>query len=579
MPHRLETEQHPPAALTREEVTGSHRATRPVSAAAPAPESLLAGRLKVASLVRALVATVYFVSFELHLNAEPLEYAPLWMSRYITAITIAMYAYSLVLVGAYLVLRKSPRLKWLVPAEIGMDVGFTTLYAVFTGLSNSFFAVFYLVIIFFSAATEARRWFLPTVVLSVLAYALLVLVDLDVIRMHWVLPPSALVLMPARSVISNALINLAAITGVAILSSAYARFVRTVETERATYRQLKQIHEHLVEVLPVGLVVTDLNQRITLLNRYAKNLLKISEMTAERESISKYFRGLKPILDNREKLARGVNELTVDSIHGERKWLRWNISLLKDEVARDIGFLILFEDVTAVHALEARNKKMEELALIGRLAAGIVHEIRNPLASISGAIQVLSQLENLPDEERQLSRIILREVEHLSGWTEEFLSYARPKEPELAEADVTRLVEEVVTLFRHERGPHGQPPPYKVETHLDAGVHAWVDSRQLAQALRNILNNARDAVGEGGRITVRLERGHDHLLLRVEDNGRGVGQGDMQHLFEPFFTTKEAGTGLGLSIVQRIVEGHGGTVLVRSTEGQGTVVDLLLPRT
>jgi len=530
-------------------------------------------RLKTATLVRALVATVYFVSVQLSLGGESPSYQLTALAGPIKWLTVGVYLYSFSFVLAYLGFRRSHHLRSLLPAQTLLDAITVTVYAAFTGWSGSFFTVFYFGLIFWNATVTPRRWFAATIVLTGALYSMLVVLEVGLQPLTDLFGRTVVPLNPTV-ILSNVMINGSAFIGVSVLSGYYARFVSRVESERVSYKKLQQIHEHLVQVMPLGLLVTDLGGTVTLTNRHGRTLAGVSEGQMEGRHVARVFRSLKPILGNDDKLRRGVNEVTHELVGGEKRRLRWNISRLEDERGLALGNLLLFEDTTALYKLEKRTKRMEEMAIIGRLAAGIVHEIRNPLASISGSIQVLSQLDSLPEDERNLTRIILREVEHLGQWTDEFLSYARPKEPEKHDVDMAEVIDDVVTLFRQERGADRR---IEVETRLPVGVHALIDPNQVRRAIRNVLANARDALGEQGRIVVTLERLAGHVRVRIVDDGPGMTRDQIEHVVEPFYTTKEAGTGLGLSIVQRIVEAHGGALRIDSTPGQGTVVEIALP--
>jgi two-component system, NtrC family, sensor histidine kinase PilS len=541
----------------------------------------LISRLKTATLIRVLTATIYFVSVQLTLSTASPDHYLLGLGAEVKWLTLGVYAYSLILLVSYYFFRgpRSAKLQTVIHAQTVIDVVIVSVYAALTGFSGSFFTVFYFILIFFSASAAPRRWFAVTIIMTVAAYAGLAIVELLLLPTQGLFAKS-LVPLSRKGLYSNVMINLSAFVGVSVLSNYYSRFVMRLEDERVDYLKLRQIHEHLVDVMPLGLIVADLKRNITLLNHYAERLLRISEPQVIGVAITKYFRGLKPILDNEEKLERGVNEVTHEIVGKEKRRLRWNISALADERQRRIGYLIVFEDVSDVYKLEKRTKKMEELAIIGRLAAGVVHEIRNPLASISGSVQVLSELATLPDDERNLTHIILREVDHLSQWTDEFLSYARPKEPECHDVDLVALLDDVVVFFRLDRET-ARDERITVETRFDVGVRAWLDPHQIRRAVRNVLNNARDALRDHavheGRIVVELQRTVHHVSIRIIDNGPGMSVEMLDHLFEPFYTTKEGGTGLGLSIVQRILEGHGGLVRVQSRMGEGSVVEFALP--
>lgn len=534
----------------------------------------LVSRFKAATLVRTVVATVYFVSVQLQYIAGRPSYQLIGQESHIKWFTVVVYGYSVLLLIAAYLLRRARFLPKLVLLQLALDSTAILFYALFTGGSGSFYTVFLYALVFYSASMMERKWFFSTIGLTGGAYLILVLSDLHLLPLARLFA-STLVQIPAEEVYSNIMINASAFVGVSVLSNYYARFVSRIEDERVSFQKLKKVHEHLVEVMPTGLIAIDLRQRITLINGYAKALMGVGEDTVVGLPIGRYFRSIKPILDNEDKLAMGVSEITHERLRDREVRLRWNLSVLTTDEGERIGYLLLFEDVTAMYRLEKKTKKMQEFALIGRLAAGIVHEIRNPLASISGAVQVLSQLESLPKDEQNLTRIILREVDHLSQWTNEFLSYARPKQPEREEVDLAQVVDDVITLLSHEPSKAGDS--LEITADLQRPVMVWVDPNQMGQVIRNIFANARDAMPEGGHIKALLRKEPERAVLRVIDDGPGVAWEDIDHLFEPFFTTKEAGTGLGLSIVQRAVEAHGGIIRLDSTIGVGTQVEISLP--
>ncbi len=251
-------------------------------------------------------------------------------------------------------------------------------------------------------------------------------------------------------------------------------------------------------------------------------------------------------------------------------------SRLTDHLNQLRGWIINFRDLTAYRQMEEKIQKNEHLASLGRMAAGIAHEIRNPLASISGSLELLSSAKQLSQEENKLMEIALREIERLNGLITDFLNYARPKHLALTPMD---LGHEIHILVRSIDGLiTGDEAPEVVLSASEKDMWIKGDHDQLCGLLWNLIRNAWEA-GEKGRIEIQvLSQGEDTVALTVTDHATGIPRAKLDQIFEPFFTTKEKGTGLGLAMVHRIVQAHEGTIDVQSVEGQGTTFAIHLPR-
>ena len=227
-------------------------------------------------------------------------------------------------------------------------------------------------------------------------------------------------------------------------------------------------------------------------------------------------------------------------------------------------------------AMEDQMKRMERLAAVGEMAAGLAHEIKNPLASLTGSIQMMQdQLDYDPEQER-LMQIVMREADRLSTLVTDFLRFAKPGP---GNAEVIRLddvVSEVVGLFASD--PRYQSD-IEVKTDLAPGLHVTIDPEHLRQVLWNLLYNAAEALEDHGEIEVKVYPGRkNHACISITDNGPGMDEQTLSTVFDPFFSTKSGGTGLGLSIVQQVVGAHGGLVDIDSTPGGGTTVTIRLRR-
>ncbi len=219
-------------------------------------------------------------------------------------------------------------------------------------------------------------------------------------------------------------------------------------------------------------------------------------------------------------------------------------------------------------------RRAERLSALGEIAAGLAHEIRNPLAGVKGALEIISGRAADGTPEAEFSAIATRELRRLEGLVQEFLDYARPRAPRLRQTDVPAVVSRVTSLL----GPQAERAgvTLSVDGSPTAGALS-IDPEQIEQVLVNIVLNAVQASPKGGRVEVRCETRGERYHVRVTDQGSGIPADVRARIFEPFFTTKERGTGLGLAISQRIVAAHQGEITITSAEGRGTVVEVTLP--
>ena len=242
----------------------------------------------------------------------------------------------------------------------------------------------------------------------------------------------------------------------------------------------------------------------------------------------------------------------------------------------DEGTLILFQDLTEVKKLESSARFNEQLAAVGELAAGIAHEIRNPLASISGSVQVLSNELTVGSTERRLMEIIVSESNRLSGILEEFLRFVRPQERRVALFDVATTVTEVMDIFRLS-DEVSDAHAIEVDV-MPVSSSLSGDRDQIRQIVYNVAKNAVRAMAAGGTLTVTGREDDGAYTIQFADTGRGMSPDELSRLFTPFSTAFDDGTGLGMAIVRRIVEDHGGTIGIESRPGEGTAVTIHLPR-
>jgi two-component system sensor histidine kinase PilS (NtrC family) len=255
--------------------------------------------------------------------------------------------------------------------------------------------------------------------------------------------------------------------------------------------------------------------------------------------------------------------------------LGFSIAPLAGESGETSGMVITFQDLTDIRALEETSRRQDRMAAVGRLAASIAHEIRNPLAAMRGSIQMLRSEMDGDTEQAQLMEIILRESDRLNRIVADYLNYARPRPAELKNVDISALVADTFKLLRNSAELHVDHVLEEDLPNRPAIVSG--DPEQLKQVCWNIARNALKAMPNGGKFSVSLrEVDGNRLRLSLGDTGCGMTPEQVERLFEPF-TSTTGGTGLGLSIVYQIIRDHSGTINVRSRQGEGTTITIELP--
>ncbi|HSK63782.1 MAG TPA: ATP-binding protein [Pyrinomonadaceae bacterium] len=343
---------------------------------------------------------------------------------------------------------------------------------------------------------------------------------------------------------------------------------------------LRALHERIIASIRSGLVTTDLAGRIYTFNAAAEEITGYSEQAIRGQDASILFGDLK------DRIARSLRalenggasprfEVNCQTAEGMRLRLGYSISPLSSEAGETTGMVITFQDLTQVRTLEETSRRQDRLAAIGRMAASIAHEIRNPLAAMRGSIQMLRAEVDNDSSQAELMEIILRESDRLNRIITDFLSYARPRSLTQARVDVGDLLHQTFALMRH--SPEIGANQSITEELPAEPIFAEADEGQLKQVFWNLARNAFQAMPQGGTLRATLAKNSDNRLrIAFADSGRGMSPDQVEHLFEPFSSTT-GGTGLGLSIVYQIIRDHGGTINVRSREEKGTTITIELP--
>ena len=353
-----------------------------------------------------------------------------------------------------------------------------------------------------------------------------------------------------------------------------------LQAAKQSLAHLRALHERIVASIRSGVVTTDLAGRIYTFNAAAEEITGYREGTIRGEDASILFGDLKQqIAESVRALEKGEAsprfEANCNTAEGLHLRLGFSISPLSADTGETTGMVITFQDLTQVRTLEETSRRQDRLAAIGRMAASIAHEIRNPLAAMRGSIQMLRSEVDNDSSQAELMEIILRESDRLNRIITDFLNYARPRSLTQARVDVGDLLHQTFALLRH--SPEISPHQTISENLPEEPIFAEADEGQLKQVFWNLARNALQAMPQGGTLNATLElNSQNRLRIAFSDTGRGMSPDQVEHLFEPFSSTT-GGTGLGLSIVYQIIRDHGGTINVRSREGQGTTITIELP--
>ena len=346
---------------------------------------------------------------------------------------------------------------------------------------------------------------------------------------------------------------------------------------RSSYSRVKAFSDSLVENMPIGLVALDRENKVIAYNAWAESILGRSTGEVIGRPAGEVLPDTcREILGELQRSGRVIEKETECSVStGKTVPLEVIATTLKEEGGRPQGSVVLFRDLTEVRQLKAEIARSQRLASIGSLAAGVAHEIRNPLSSIKGfATYFKGKLRGDP-EDSKTADIMIQEVERLNRVIRQLLDLSRPMEIEKKPTQLGPLIDHTVRLIE----VHARKKKITVKTDVSPEAPAVsADPDRIKQVLLNLCLNAIEAMQAGGTLTLSLSR-HNEKMVRmdVSDTGAGISGDDLENVFDPYYTTKSSGTGLGLAIVHRIIEAHGGEIRVRSEAGQGTTFTILLP--
>jgi len=360
---------------------------------------------------------------------------------------------------------------------------------------------------------------------------------------------------------------------------------RTLLAEKqSAFAQLDLLHRSIIESVDTGILTVNLGGQIKSFNRAAAEITGLSFREVKNRIISEVFPDFPPLPkeknpDGYRQAARTRFETTFHTGDGRSLNLGGSLSPLRDPQGLTIGNIIVFQDVTEINEMRESLEKSRRLAFIGEMAAGMAHEIRNPLASMSGSIQMLSRDLSHNETNEKLMQIILRGKDQLESFLKDFLRMARPAPGVREEIDLRDMIRDVLDSLRFVPDWH---EPVQIDLHLKGDpLSIHMNRTEGRQVLWNVILNAVQAMPEGGTLTVEA-RGcwkdeRDGVEIRIHDTGCGIEKSRLPKIFEPFYTTRDMGTGLGLAVVSRILEGYQGKIDIQSDPGKGTTCTIWFP--
>ncbi len=459
-----------------------------------------------------------------------------------------------------------------------VDVGFVSIIVVATGLYDSIFAFMYVIVILLGSLELYMKGAMIWAALSAAAY-----VTLLYLQMTGVLIPPGLgaTTIGWSQFLRPGIINSLGFILTGILSGILGEDIRKaregMQDRDTILLKLETLYKHVVENIPSGIVTVDTKGRVSLINETACSILGVGRADVEGKPVEEVLTGLDQGPGSRG-LPMPRPEIVFRRSDGAEIFLGFSSSPMKDADGAVIGSVVIFQDLTPVKQMEERIRIADRLAGVGELAAGLAHEIRNPLASITGSSQMLRETRDLTETSRTLLDIIERESTRLNGLISDFLAYAGPKLKNVGPVNMTEVAAEVVEAVR---AGEAREKGVVVEDLATRDFHVEGDAEQLKQVLWNLVRNAVQSTPRGGTVTLDLSSQSRHrqryVIVTVTDTGRGIAPDIIGKIFNPFFTSKVEGTGLGLAISQRIVHYHRGFIEVRSAPGTGSVFSVFLP--
>ncbi len=526
-------------------------------------------------LFRVVLVTI-FLGSTIALNISAL--ASFSDRRNMVLLAVIVGTYALTIVYA-LILGRARNLQTLATIQIGGDLLLVTLFVLASGNLESVFLFMFHLNIISAAMVSGRRGALYTAAAILIVFAAILA---PVATGAWpnVLVDTQALPRPLKTIVFEIAISASASVLIALLAGSLAARLGAatveIEQQQMDIAELRALNRDILASISSGLLTVGLHGRIIFFNQAAESITGLTSIGVLGKTVETVFPAFAKIIEKSDTEASedARFEQSFDRPDGKTVFLGFSVSALRDSQGRDTGRIVIFQDLSTIRKLEAQVKRAERLAAVGELSAAIAHEIRNPLAAISGSVELLKDNDQISEENDMLMQIVIREVERLNTLITDFLAYCSPRTLNFGEYSLPVLVEDVLKLFKNRRC-EAVCEVERIDT-SDAAHKARIDPEAFQQILWNLLNNAADAPSR--IIRVEISNSDKEWLLAVEDDGPGVDPSLAERIFEPFFTTKQNGTGLGLATIYRLIEEHGGSIALEAPRTlKGARFEIRLP--
>jgi len=479
----------------------------------------------------------------------------------------------------YLLLRTalSKYERFLNAIQIFLDVTLSTIIIIVTGgIASPFIFLFALIIIYTNIIFSTR------IISYVLSFFLAIIFLLIVVTKprifhsdeSYQLRLQAHIEIDQQSLV-NTYFNLAGFLLAAVLSGYLSEKTRLVRRElgqsKKSLNVLKNLNDNILKSLDSGVITLDLKGVIISANRKSKEILNLeSDSELLNVDIYEFFPGL----DLESLISTKREQILYTTPAGNKITLGFSSSLLQDDNDEMQGYILIFQDLTELKILEDKLRNSEKLAILGQLASGLAHEIRNPLAAISGAMEILSsEVDKTPDNQR-LINVASQEIERMNLIVEDFSILTNPIQKVGLTVDISVIINETIDTFSKTI----KRSDIDIDRNIENEIYVKGDSYKLKQSFWNLLLNSMQSITGEGLIKVEALSDKESVIVKISDNGCGISQKDISNIFDPFFTTKNSGTGLGLVIVQKVIESCGGKIDVISAENEGSTFIISMDR-
>ena len=460
--------------------------------------------------------------------------------------------------------------------QIFMDVAAINVLIYLTGGIESWFSFIMLLTVMSANAVLNRKAGYVIATFSSILYG--VMIDLQYYKL---LPIKYDPALNEKDFLYNIFVHIAAFYMMAFLSgylsSRLEKTTRDLEQTDSDLKELSLFNRELIENIPSGIFTTGIDGRILIFNKAAEDITGITREKASNLKITAIFPFLNPPIPPLPKGGEGGLERiegVIGQQTGDGRIINLTISPRVDVTGVKIGFIGIFQDITRLKKMELDIKHKEKWAAIGELSANIAHEIRNPLASLKGAIEMLREDRAAKEQKERLTEIALKEMDRLNGIITDFLMYSTPRAAEFTALDLNLVLDDTLELLKNTASARKD---ISITKDFAGPLFVNADRQKMQQVFLNLGMNALEAMPDGGELSVSTKRSSRSFEVVFKDTGIGISQKNLEKIFYPFFTTKDEGTGLGLAIAYRIIEEHKGKINVISNLGEGAAFKVIIP--